>query len=246
LGLTEQLAAALHDPRDPRRIDFTMHDLLRQRIYMIAQGYFDQNDAQTLRHDPLLKLALGRTPQEAPLAGQSTLSRLENAATPADLMRIGQVLLDQFLARCGPDPAWITLDLDPFADACHGGQQLSLYNGHYDAHCYLPLYLCGRVDGSRPYVIGALLRPGRAAATLGAPWLLKQVVAAIRARFPHVKILVRGDGAFGVPVMIATCRRLEVHFLFGKPPNDRLHALSVSEQLRAAVEYSVTKQPHRV
>jgi hypothetical protein len=246
LGLTEKLAAALHDPRDPRRIDFTMHDLLRQRIYMIAQGYFDQNDAQTLRHDPVLKLALGRTPQDAPLAGQSTLSRLENDRTRADLMRMGQALLDQFLARCGPDPAWITLDLDPFADECHGGQQLSLYHGHYDAHCYLPLYLCGRVDGSRPYVIGALLRSGRAAATLGAPWLLKQVVAAIRARFPHVKILVRGDGAFGVPGMIATCRRLEVHFLFGKPPNDRLHALSVSEQLRAAVEYSVTKQPHRV
>lgn len=246
LGLTQQLATAIHDPRDPQRIDFSLRDLLRQRIFMIAQGYFDQNDAQTLRHDPLLKLALDRTPKEPPLAGQSTLSRLENTVTRADLRRIGQVLLDQFLARCGPAPAWIVLDLDPFADVCHGQQQLSLFNGHYDAHCYLPLYLCGRVDGSRPYVIGALLRPGRAAATDGAAWLLKQVVGAIRACYPEVTILVRGDGGFGVPEMIDTCRALRVHFLFGKPQNARLHALSERYQMRAAVAYSVTKRPERV
>lgn len=246
LGLTEQLAAAIHDPRDPRRVDFTMHDLLRQRIYMIVQGYFDQNDATTLRHDPVLKLALGRTPQEAPLAGQSTLSRLENDVTRADLERLGQVVLDQFLARCGPAPHEIVLDFDPYADECHGSQQLSLFSGHYDAYCFLPLYLCGRIDGSRPYVIGALLRHGRAAPVKGARFLLKLVVRALRQRFPHVKILVRGDGAFGVPKMIRACRRRKVHFLFGKPQNDRLHALSEREQLQAAVAYSVTKQPMRV
>ena len=246
VGLTEQLAAAIDDPRDPRRIDFTMHDLLRQRIYMIAQGYFDANDAHTLRHDPVLKLALGRTPQEAPLAGQSTLSRLENDVTRADLERLAQVLLDQFLARCGSAPHEIVLDFDPYADACHGGQQLSLFSGHYDTYCFLPLYLCGSIDGSRPYVLGVLLRPGRAAPVKGARFLLKQVVRALRQRFPHVKILVRGDGGFGVPKMIRACRRLKVHFLFGKPQNDRLHALSEREQMRAAVAYSVTKQPIRV
>jgi hypothetical protein len=246
LGLTAQLAAALHDPRAPRRIDFTLHDLLRQRIYMIAQGYFDANDAQTLRHDPVLKLALGRTPQEAPLAGQSTLSRLENDLSRTDLMRFAQVLLEQFLARCGSAPQRIVLDLDPFADECHGAQQLSLFTGHYDVQCYLPLYLCARVDGSRPYVIGALLRPGRSTATLGAPWLLTQVIRALRERHPAVQILVRGDGAFGVPVMIETCRALKVNFLFGKPANPRLHALSEREQMQAAVQYSVTKQSRRV
>jgi hypothetical protein len=245
MQLTQQLADALADPRDPRRIEHSLHEMLRERIYLIAQGYADQNDAQTLRHDPLLKLAVGRTPGDAPLASQSTLSRLENRVTRADLVRLGQVLLDQFLARCGRDPAWIVLDLDPFADECHGSQQLSLFNGHYDAHCYLPLYLCGRIDGSRPYVIGALLRPGGAAPTDGAPALVRRVVGALRARFPAVTILVRGDGAFGVPVMIATCRGLGVHFLFGKPPNARLHALSEREQLRAALAYSVTKRPHR-
>jgi hypothetical protein len=245
MQLTHQMAQALHDPRDPRRIEHSLHDLLRERVYLLAQGYADQNDANSLRHDPLLKLAVGRTPSDAPLASQSTLSRLENQVTRADLLRLGQVLLDQFLARCGVAPQWITLDFDPFADECHGAQQLSLFNGHYDAYCYLPLYLCGRIDGSRPYVIGALLRDGHAPPTEGAPALLRRVVKVLRQRFPQVTILVRGDGGFGVPEMIETCRALEVHFLFGKPQNPRLHALSERQQLRAAVVFSVTRREHR-
>lgn len=245
MRLTHCLTDAIHDPRDERRIDHTLHDLLRERIYLIAQGYADQNDATTLRHDPLLKLTLGRTPGDAPLASQSTLSRLENSVTRTDLMRLGQALLEQFLARCSSTPHEIVLDLDPFADECHGSQQLSLFNGHYDTHCYLPLYLCGSIDGSRPYVIGALLRDGRAAPTKGAAALLDRVVGAIREQFGHVTILVRGDGAFGVPEMIETCRALNVRFLFGKPQNARLHALSEREQMRAAVAYSVTKRPQR-
>ena len=245
MQLTKQMTQALRDPRDPRRIEHSLHDLLRERIYLIAQGYADQNDASSLRHDPVLKLAVGRTPSDAPLASQSTLSRLENQVTRADLIRLGQVLLDQFVTRGGEDPQWIVLDFDPFADECHGAQQLCLFNGHYDAYCYLPLYLCGRIDGSRPYVIGALLRDGRASPTQGAPALLRRVVKVLRARFPKVKILVRGDGGFGVPEMIEACRALSVNFLFGKPQNPRLHALSERYQLRAAVAYSVTKREQR-
>lgn len=246
LGLTAALAAAIHDPRDPRRIDHSLHDLLRQRVYTIAQGYFDQNDATALRHDPLLKLALGRAPADAPLAGQSTLSRLENGVTRADVAGLARVLLDQFVARCGPAPQEIVIDLDPYADPCHGSQQLSLFSGHYDTYCFLPLYICGSIDGSRPYVIGALLRDGRSSPTRGARAALKQIVRELRRRFPHVKIVVRGDGAFGVPKMIRTCRRLAVNFLFGKPQNARLHEGSEREQLQAAVAYTVTKRSERV
>src|SRR5437867_3484483 len=85
MQLTHQMAQSLHDPRDPRRIDHTLHDLLRERVYLIALGYADQNDAHSLRHDPVLKLSLGRAPSDAPLASQSTLSRLENRVTRADL-----------------------------------------------------------------------------------------------------------------------------------------------------------------
>src|SRR5438128_285294 len=184
MQLTQRLADAVADPRDPRRIEHSIHDLLRERIYLIAQGYEDCNDANALRHDPLVKMVVGRAPSEAPLASQSTLSRFENAITIADLKRLGQVLLDQFLDRCGPSPKQIVLDLDPFVDECHGDQQLVLFNGHYDCHCYLPLYLCATIDGGRPFVIGALLRGGRASPTRGAKWLLHQVVPAIRARYP--------------------------------------------------------------
>jgi hypothetical protein len=246
MQLTKQLAQAVADPRDPRRIQHSLEDLFRERIYLIALGYEDCNDANTLRADPLVKLAVGRAPADAPLASQSTLSRFENTPTQKDLERIGAVLLGQFLQRCGPKPRRIVLDLDPFADECHGHQQGVLFNGHYDAYCYLPLYLCGQIDGGPQYVIGALLRDGRAAPTHGARFLIRQVVRAIRARYPEVEIIVRGDGAFGVPKMIHVCRHLSARFCFGKPQNPRLHALSEREQLQAAVAYSVTKRSQRV
>ena len=243
--LTRRLAAAVADPRDPDRIAHSMHDLFRERIYLIAQGYEDANDATSMRHDPLLKLAVGRSPEEPSLASQSTLSRWENAVTARDLLRMATVLVDQFVARCGPAPRRIVLDLDPFADECHGHQQLSLFNGHYDGYCYLPLYLCGSIDGGPAYVIGALLRDGLAAPPEGACFMLRRVVKAIRARYPAVEILVRGDGGFGVPEMLNFCHDQELLFCFGKPQNARLHALSERYQMWAAIRYSQTKQPHR-
>ncbi len=194
MQLTRHLADAVADPRDPHRIEHSLPDLFRERIYLIAQGYEDAIDANALRHDPLLKLAVGRDPDAAPLASQSTLSRFENAITP---------------------------------------------------HCYLPLYLCGTIDGGRPFVIGALLRGGRAAPTRGVKALLHHVVPAIRARYPDVTIIVRGDGGFGVPKVINTCRHLKVHFCLGKPQNAALNRLSEPLQLRAAVEYTVTHRAER-
>jgi len=245
MHLTGRLADAVADPRDPQRIEHSLQDLFRERIYLITQGYEDALDANTLRDDPLLKLAVGRDPDAAPLASQSTLSRFENAVTLADLKRLGQVLIDAFLDRCGSAPQQIVLDLDPFVDECHGAQQLVLFNGHYDCHCYLPLYLGGTIDGGRPFVIGALLRGGRAAPTRGVKALLHHLVPAIRARYPDVTIIVRGDGAFGVPKVINTCRHLQVRFCLGKPQNAALNRLSERLQLRAAVEYTVTHRAER-
>jgi DDE family transposase len=112
--------------------------------------------------DPLLKLAVGRSPEEPPLASQAMLSRWENAVTAQDLRRLAAVLVDQFVERFGPAPQRIVLDLDPCADACYGHQQRSLSNGHSDSDCYLPRPLCGAIDGGRADVIGALLRDGPA------------------------------------------------------------------------------------
>jgi len=249
LRLTERLAAAVEDPRDPAKIEHPLVTLIRERVYLIAQGYADANDAQTLRHDPVLRLAVGRTPTAPPLAGQATLSRLENAVTHADLARLGQVLLEVFVARCQEyaartgKPPRVVLDFDPFEDPAHGRQQGVLFNGHYDSHCYLPLYLCGSLDGGRHYVIGVLLREGRASPVKGARFLVDRVVRALRAHEPQIEILVRGDSAFGVPKMLNLCRRLEVAFCFGKAQNRRLHALSEHVQLRAAVLWSVKRCP---
>ncbi len=245
MQLTHRLADAVADPRDPARIEHSLRELFQERVYLIAQGYADAVDANTLREDRLLKLAVGRDPEAAPLASQSTLSRFENAVTPADLQRLGQVLIEAFLDRCGPAPQQIVLDLDPFVDECHGAQQLVLFNGHYDCHCYLPLYVCGTIDRGRPFVIGALLRGGRAAPTRGVKAVLHHLVPAIRARYPDVTIIVRGDGAFGVPKVIRTCRHLKVRFCLGKPQNAALNRLSERLQLRAAVEYTVTHRAER-
>jgi len=248
LQLTTRLAGAIADRRDPRKVAFPLALLLQERVYLIAQGYADALDAQALRHDPVLQLAVGRTPADGALAGQSTLSRLENAISGSDLARLGQVLLDVFLERCqahaartGQRPC-VILDLDPFVDPAHGAQQGVLFNGHYDTQCYLPLYLCGSLDGGRQYVLGVLLRDGRAGATHGARFLLTRVIQALRAWAPDLEILVRGDSAFGVPKLLRRCRQLQVFYCFGKAQNARLHALSESVQLRAAVVYNVQRR----
>jgi Transposase DDE domain group 1 len=241
LGLCDRLAAAITDARSPRQIDYPLPELLRERVFLIGAGYPDANDANALRGDPALKTVVGRAPDGPPLAGQSTLSRLENAATPADLFRLGAALLDTFvtqISRAGT-PQRLVLDFDPFEDPAHGAQQGVLFNGYYDSHCYLPLYLCGQADGGRQYVIGALLRDGGASPVEGARWMLKKAVAAVRQRHPDVEIIVRGDGGYGVPAMIECCRQLRVKFCFGKPQNARLLALAERTQLRAALGYTI-------
>ena len=241
LGLTTALAAAIEDLRDPSKVQHEVLSRLRERIYLIAAGYEDAVDAQQLRHDPLLKTALNLPADGDPLAGQSTLSRFENSLSKADLVRLGQVLLEVFVQRCGAAPRRIVLDFDPFVDPCHGEQQGVLFNGYYDTHCYLPLYLCGSIDGSREYVVGALLRSGNAPATKGARFLLKQLVRAVRQRFPQVQIIVRGDpeSLRGGPV---TTFRWTIASDWPRKPSGRLLGLSERALLRVAVAQSVRKQ----
>src|SRR4029434_3242827 len=139
LGLTRALAAVLQDPRDPRRIHFTLHDLLKQRVLQIAAGYEDANDANTLRHDPIFKLLLGRLPDTgAPLASQLTLSRFENHVSRRETYRMAGGLVDQFLASYARPPQLIVLDVDDTEDPVHGEQEQARYDGYYCGSLLLP------------------------------------------------------------------------------------------------------------
>lgn len=245
LHLIDRMAAAIVDRRAPGKVKHSTRDQLRERVFLIALGYADANDANALRHDPILKLALGKPGTAQQLAGQSTLSRLENAVTLADVERVAAVLLQVWLdALTVPDrpPQRLVLDLDPFEDPAHGQQQGVLFNGYYKSHCYLPLYFCGSFDGGRQWPIGALLREGTASATRGSRWALRQIIRAVRARFPAVQIIVRGDSAFGCARMLRFCRRLGVDYCFGVPQNKRLLCLSQQTQMRAALSYTLRQR----
>jgi hypothetical protein len=233
LRLTQRLAAAVNDPRDPDRIDHPLEALFQQRCYQVAQGYEDGNDAQTLRFDPLLKVAVGRAPSEAPLAGQSTLSRFENAVTAEDLDGLEEVLQKLFVERIEAGAKRVVLDLDPYDDPAHGQQQGVLFNGYYDCHCYLPFLICGTVDDGPQHLIGVVLRGGTAAPTEEATGFLKDLVPLIRERHPEIEIIVRGDSGYGVPEMINCCRELDVRFCFGKAKNPALLRLAEGAQVRA-------------
>lgn len=209
LHLSERLAACIVDSRQAGKIEHTVRDLVRQRLYGIACGYADCNDAARLSQDPLQKLLLGRDPVNgAALASQPTLSRFENAPRRADLYRMGETLaetvIERHRRRLGAGKVkHITIDLDPTDDPTHGGQQLTFFNGHYDTWCYLPM--AGFLTFNREtdqYLFCYVLRAGNAPAKQGAIGILDRVIEQLRAAFPKARILVRLDGGFAGPELL--------------------------------------------
>jgi hypothetical protein len=132
IGLTRSFADALDDPRDPELTEHTFLEMVRSRVYGILAGYEDQNDHDTLRHDPVFKLVAGRSPEDDDLASQPTLSRFENAISIQSFKRLRDVFLDQFIASFDTPPRHLTFDLDAIDDPAHGHQQLTFWHGHYD------------------------------------------------------------------------------------------------------------------
>jgi len=221
VGLTAAFAAALRDRRDPTKVVHEALDLCRQRIYGIALGYEDCNDARTLAGDPVLKAACGRAPDSGVnLASQPTLSRFENAVRSSEIRSLRRALEDQWLASLSPETEVIVLDLDATDDPVHGGQQLSLFNGFYDQHMYLALLV---FDGEGRLVTAAL-RPGTTHPCRGAASLVARLIRKVRRRFPEALIVVRADAAFSMPAMLERLERLDrelggVDFLFGLARN---------------------------
>ena len=191
LGLTWRLAGAIRDGRQPGKVAHPLRDLLRQRVFGLACGYADCNDAARLVDDPIHKLLLDRDPLDgAALGSQPTLSRFENAVARADLYRLGTVLADTVLThhreRLGEGVRLITIDLDATDDPTHGQQELALFNGYYDTWCYLPL-IATVTFNTEPiqHVVAAVLRPGTGAATRGVRGVLRRLFVKLRTLFPR-------------------------------------------------------------
>ncbi len=203
--LTERWAASLEDYRQPGKIDHLVEELLAQRIFGIACGYPDANDAARLAGDPIHKMLLGRDPLHGTdLASQPTLSRFENAIERKELYRMGEALaasvIERHARRLHGRARRVTIDLDPTDDPTHGAQQLSLFNGHYDTWCYLPIVGFLRFnDEPEQYLFTAVLRSGTAPASLGAIGILRRILKMIRRSFRKAHIRIRLDGGFAHP-----------------------------------------------
>jgi Transposase DDE domain group 1 len=242
LGLTHSFAAALHDPRDPDLIDHSFLAMTRMRVYGILAGYFDQNDHDTLRHDPVFKLLADRPPDDEPLASQPTLSRFENLIDIPSLKRLRDVVIDQFLDSFDTPPRRLTFDLDAVDDPAHGHQQLTLWHGYYDQNQYLPL-LVSCADNDQ-FVLLAL-RPGSVHAALGADDDLEYLVRRVRQRWPDVVLVVRADSAFGIPRLYAVCERLGLLYTFGLTANAVVQRQAEALLAEAVADYARERQQAR-
>lgn len=221
LTLTTTLAAVIPDWRT-RRGRHDLPTLLAQRVYQIACGYEDQNDATTLRTDPLLKQVCGRLPRTGTdLASQPTFSRLENAISARTCYRLAAALGEVYLRERERDgvPTHLVLDLDGTDDPTHGDQEGSAYHGYYGQHMYHPLLV---FDGDTGQMMTAVLRPGTVHASHGVLAILRRIVAAVRARWPEVTLELRADSGFAIPALYAWCEAERITYTIGLATNARL------------------------
>lgn len=225
LGLTDALSRCLHDRRQQSKVAHSFHDLIRQRVFGIACGYEDCNDAARVGNDPVHKLLVDRDPMEGPaLASQPTLSRFENALGPKSLMRMGLAVTDAVIARhrrrLRGRVKRITVELDPTDDPTHGAQQLSFFNGHYDTWCYLPTAGFIQFDEEpEQYLFAYVLRPGNANAKLGAIGIVRRVLERLRRAFPKATLRVRLDGGFAGPEMFEFLEAERVEYVVAMAEN---------------------------
>lgn len=228
LGLTWRLASVLRDRRQPGKVTHSLRDLLRQRVFGLACGYADCNDAARLGDDPIHKLLLERDPLAgAALGSQPTLSRFENAVGRADVYRLGRAVADAVLMhhreRLGDAVRLITIDIDATDDPTHGQQELALFNGYYDTWCYLPLIATVTFNAEpMQHVVAAVLRPGTGAATRGVRGLLRRLFGKLRALFPRARLRVRADAGFADAKLLAFFDAAAVEYVLGLTGNRRL------------------------
>src|SRR5271169_6035865 len=239
LGLADRLAGCLRDPRMPEKVVHRLAEIIRFRVLMIAAGYEDGNDANTLRGDPMFKLALDRLPSGEELCSQSTVSRLENLPDLRALLRLGRALVEQYCSSSRAVPKRIVLDIDDTFDRVHGGQQLRLFNAYYDDYGFQPIVV---FDGEGRFVT-ALLRPGKRPSGVE----IRGLVGAIRAHWPRVEILLRADSHYAAPEVFDWCRANRVDWVSGLAPNVALarHVTAVEKSTGERFKTAPTRGKRR-
>lgn len=232
VGLIDRLAGCIRDPRQSMKVRHEIGDLLAQRVFALACGYADANDAGHLSDDPIHKLIVGRDPAVGDaLASQPTLSRFENTADRKDLLRLGvalgEAVIERHRRRLRGRVRRITIDLDPTEDLTHGGQQLALFNGFYGGYCYLPLLGFLRFDDEPDqYLFAALLRPGNAEPKRGAFGLLYRLIERLIAAFPKAELVLRLDGGFAGPELLEFLEAAGVDYVIGMAENPKLRRIA--------------------
>lgn len=263
LGLLDRFATCFTDHRDPDRIEHPLAALLKQRVFGICLGYEDLNDHDRLRHDPLMAVLAGVTDplghdrlrpadRGKPLAGKSTLNRLELTPVGADddsrykkivahMSEIADYFPEVYIRQQASPPKRIVIDLDATDDPLHGHQLGRFFHGYYGDYCYLPLYI---FVGDHP--LAAILRPSDIDAAAGSVVHLERIVQRIRQAWPDVEIVLRGDSGFCREYLMRWCESHRVHYLFGLSKNKRLLRILAKEMHEAKELFAQTQKPARV
>ena len=249
LNLLPRLAECFLDGRNQDQIKHSIQEMLSQRIYGLALGYEDINDHEQLRNDPVFSILAGREQLEEPLAGKSTLNRMELGTGGKDRYKkitfwkagIDELLVKMFLESHENAPAEIILDVDTTDLPLHGKQEGRLFHGYYDKYCYLPLYVfCGE------HVLCARLREANHDASFGSLQEIRRIVTQIRTAWPGVKIILRGDSGFCRNELMSWCEKNGVDFVFGLARNKKLRKIIGAEMHEATELWNQTGNPARV
>ncbi len=237
LGIAQRLAGCIHDPRDPARVIHGLDEIIRARMLMIAAGYEDGNDADSLRGDPMFKLAMGRLPGDGDLCSQPTISRFENLPDSRALLRMGRAMVDHYCNSFRSVPRRIVLDIDDTFDAVHGGQQLRLFNAHYDEYGFQPIVVFDEAGR----MIAAVLRPASRPTGKQIVRWLHRLITAIRGNWPRVEIMLRADSHYCTPEVLSFCRARRLDYTIGVAPTTTLRKHITS--LEAGMAARATAMP---
>lgn len=220
LRVADRLAACIDDPRAPDQITHALSDIIRFRLLMIAAGHEDGIDANSLRVDPVFKMAHDLAPSDRELCSQSTISRLENLPDERSLLRMGRAMVDLYCASFKQAPKRIVLDVDDTFDAVHGEQQLRLFNAHYDEYGFQPIVV---FDGEGRFIT-AVLRPAKRPKGSEIRAFLRRLLRALRANWPQTQILLRADSHYCAPEVLDFCRVNGLDYILGVAPTTKLRA----------------------